>query len=269
MAMEEVEGIILFQRKHREKDLLVKIFTQPFGKMMFFVRKGQHNPAFSNQDLMDFSMGRYIADIRPRGLSFLRSAKKIKHMKHIYGDIYKQAYATYVCNLADAALEDRMSHTALFSLLADALTTINEGLDAQIIGHIFELQIMQVFGVQQQWKGCVLCGKSQGRFDYSPRYHGILCDQHAYLDDHRYHADPKAIHFIRQLAHVDLKKLSKVDLAESTKAEIKKVIDLLYEENIGIHLKSKSFIDRLSHFENHKIEWKERPRQREDSDEAY
>ena len=37
-TLEEVEGIVLYQRKHRERDFLVKIFTKRFGKIMFFVR---------------------------------------------------------------------------------------------------------------------------------------------------------------------------------------------------------------------------------------
>ena len=36
--LEEIEGIVLYQRKHRERDFLVKIFTERFGKIMFFVR---------------------------------------------------------------------------------------------------------------------------------------------------------------------------------------------------------------------------------------
>ena len=34
----ETKGLVLFARNHREKDKLVKIFTEKYGKIMFFVK---------------------------------------------------------------------------------------------------------------------------------------------------------------------------------------------------------------------------------------
>ncbi|MDU3711921.1 MAG: DNA repair protein RecO, partial [Enterococcus faecalis] len=41
MALGETKGIILFTKDFKEKDKLVKIFTESYGKLMFFV-KGAH-----------------------------------------------------------------------------------------------------------------------------------------------------------------------------------------------------------------------------------
>lgn len=50
MALGETKGIILFTKDFKEKDKLVKIFTESYGKLMFFV-KGAHrknNPLFAD-----------------------------------------------------------------------------------------------------------------------------------------------------------------------------------------------------------------------------
>ncbi len=261
MAVEEFQGMVLFHRKHREKDLLVKIFTDRFGKLMFFVRRPKTNPAFSLADLEAFSLGKFIADIQPSGLSFLRSTKQVQNMTNIYGDIYKQAYATYICNLADAALEDRHSHPAVFFLLSKAIKVIDQGMDAEIISHIVEIQMLEVFGVQQNWRSCVVCGQKAGQFDYSSKFHGILCPKHWYLDEYRYHASPKAIYFIRMFSNIDICQVSAIDLGHDSRQEIREVIDKIYDENVGIHLKSKSFIDRLEDFEKVDVDWSKRRKQ--------
>ena len=35
----ETQGLVLYSRNYKEKDKLVKIFTESFGKRMFFVKK--------------------------------------------------------------------------------------------------------------------------------------------------------------------------------------------------------------------------------------
>ena len=71
--IQETEGLILFVRNHREKDKLVKIFTEKFGKTMFFVKGANrpNNPLTSA--VLPFTNANYVGDIRTEGLSFLIS----------------------------------------------------------------------------------------------------------------------------------------------------------------------------------------------------
>ena len=62
--LEEVEGIVLYQRRHRERDFLVKIFTQRFGKIMFFVRGTKRQQGDIYHAIQPFTEAIFIADIR-------------------------------------------------------------------------------------------------------------------------------------------------------------------------------------------------------------
>ena len=77
--------------------------------------------------------------------------------------------------------------------------------DAEIITNIFEIQILHRFGITPNWTHCAICGKTDGRFDYSSKYSGILCEQHWGIDERRYHADSRAIHFIRLFSQIILR----------------------------------------------------------------
>src|SRR5699024_5581350 len=95
------------------------------------------------------------------------------------------------------------------------------------------------------WRGCVICGNTEGPFDYSSFYGGLLCKKHWSEDIHRYHADPRAIHLLRLFSVLSLDRLGKIEVKEETKREMRKILDQLYEENVGLKLKSKKFIDNM------------------------
>lgn len=250
MQLAESRGLILFSRDYKEKDKLVKIFTESAGKQMFYV-KGVHkknNPLTSV--LQNFTEATFIMNLKAEGLSFLNGAKDVKPLTTIQQDIFLAGYSTYLLNLADAAIEDKVYDPNLYQFLSLSLNLINEGYDAEIITNIFEVQILQRFGVAPIFDHCVICGKTTGRFDYSSKYGGVLCEAHFSSDEHRYHADPAAMHFIRLFNQIDLSKVKTINVKPAVKKGIRRVIDQLYDEYVGIHLKSKKFIDDMHNWQD-------------------
>lgn len=248
--LEEVEGLVLSVRKHRERDYLVKLFTDRYGKLMFFVR-GTKNPNFKLRSaIQPFARASFIADIRSEGLSFIRDAKNVQSYTSVQTDIFKTAYATYIAQLTDAALEDRKADPQLFDQLLTGMDRLEEDFDPEIIMNIFEVRFLRYFGVMPELRGCVFCGLTEGPFDYSSRHHGLLCPKHFHEDERRLHASPKAIHFIRLFSVVSFDKINTISLKQDTKTEIQRVIDILYDELVGLNLKSKRFIKKMHQWEN-------------------
>ncbi|MDH6365119.1 DNA repair protein RecO (recombination protein O) [Enterococcus sp. PF1-24] len=241
----ESKGLILFSKDHKEKDKLVKIFTESAGKMMFYV-KGAHrknNPL--TPALLPFTEAVYFGDFRSDGLSFLNGAKEITAFRKIQEDIFISAYATYLLALTDAAIEDRTYDPHLYSFLKQSLQMMNEGYDEEIITNIFEVQLLNRFGVSPNWTNCAICGETHGKFDYSVKYHGVLCERHWLQDPHRFHSNPRAVHFLRMFSGITLDKIENISLQTETKESIRQLLDQLYDEYVGIHLKSKKFIDQM------------------------
>lgn len=245
----ETKGLVLFARDHREKDQLVKIFTEKYGKLMFFVRNAKRQNNSLTSAIRPFTEASYIGQMNSEGLSFLNDVKEVSSFITIQQDIFISAYATYILNLVDVAIEDQTYDPALYGFTQQALSYLNQGLDAEIITNIFEIQLLNRFGFEFQWRGCCECGETQGKFDFSSKYSGVLCERHWHLDDKRYHADPKAIHFIRLFSAITLDKIESIDLKPETKLAIRQTIDLLYDEFTGVRLKSKKFIDQMKSWE--------------------
>lgn len=241
----EVRGLVLFSRDHREKDKLVKIFTESYGKIMFFAKR-IHQPNNPLQAaILPFTEACYLGEIRSEGLSFLNAAKEVHSFRHIQADIFISAYATYILGLVDAAIPDQEYDPALYGFCRDALRLMDNGRDAEVVTNIFEIQLLKRFGAAPQWQHCCVCGKTEGKFDFSPKYGGVLCQEHWYKDEHRYHASPRAIYFIRLFAAISYQQIESIKLKPATKKEIRQVIDQLYADYVGLHLKSKKFIDQM------------------------
>lgn len=249
-TLEEVEGIVLYQRKHRERDFLVKIFTKRFGKIMFFVRGSKRPQGEIFQAIQPFTKATFIADIRMEGLSFIRGAKNIEQNKNIQVDIFNHAYATYVSGLVDAAVEDHIPNHPMYNLLEEGLHLIDEGYNPEVISNILEVKFLHFFGVAPNFRGCSVCGKTEGVFDYSDKFHGILCSEHFFEDSRRLHIIPKAMHLVRLYSAINLETIGEISIKANTQEEIKKLIDHIYDQLVGLRLKSKKFIDDLYKWEN-------------------
>lgn len=248
--IEEVEGIVLYNRKHRERDFLVKIFTARFGKIMFFVRGSKKQRNELVQSIQPFSKATFIADIRESGLSFLRASKDLETYRDLQTDIFKNAYATYICTLADAAMEDNIINIDMYRLVEKSLELIDEGYEPDVISNIVEVKFLHEFGVSPNFMSCGVCGQTEGVFDFSDKYHGVICSNHFFEDGRRLHVNPKAMHLVRLYSVLKLEKIGDVSIKSETQADIKRLIDHIYDQYIGLKLKSKKFIDNLHEWED-------------------
>ncbi|MFV0558637.1 MAG: DNA repair protein RecO [Enterococcus sp.] len=249
MGFGETEGLILFSKDFKEKDKLVKIFTESAGKQMFFVRGVHKRNSPLAAAILNFTQGTYFGELKTEGLSFLNGAKNVTALRKIQEDIFLAGYATYILNLVDAAIEDRVYDPHLYQFTKEALLMIDQGRDPEIITNIFEVQLLNRFGIALHWENCAVCQETKGRFDYSSKYNGVLCERHWSQDERRYHATPKSIHFLRMFAAISYEQIESIHLQAETKLEIRKTLDLIYDEYVGINLRSKKFIDQMHSWE--------------------
>lgn len=70
------------------------------------------------------------------------------------------------------------------------------------------------------------------------------------MDPRRYHADPRAVYFIRMFNSINYDAINTINLKPETKKAIRQTLDQLYDEYIGLHLKSKKFIDQMSEWQD-------------------
>lgn len=246
--MKEVEtlGIVLYNRDYKEKDKLVKLFTEKAGKQMIFI-KGGNGQRFQSKDMIQpMSVSQFALNLNDQGLSFIRTHSDTKIFRQIQSDIFLTAYVTYMLNLVDMAIEDRIHDQPLFSFLLESINLVERGMDAEVVTFIFEIQILSRFGVYLDFEQCQICGKIAQPFDFSWALQGVVCQNHQEQNLNLAKEDPNVLYFLGLFSKVDLALLNEIKIKPDMKRKIRILIDLIYTENVGLNLKSKKFIDHMN-----------------------
>lgn len=238
-------AIYMFSRDHRDNDQLVKLFTREYGKKMFFLKDAKKAGYRLAASVLPFSHGVYSGFIRDTGLSYINAEKNVKQYENIFQDIELNAYATYILNLVDAAFEDNDAQPKWFDVVDRALTLIDNGIDFDIVTNLIQIQLVSVFGVQFNWAHCVECGRNDLPLDFSEKFGGMLCSNHWELDPHRWHLSTKTSQILALLSQTSIFNLNNVSVSQETKNQIWELLDSIYQNQVGIRLKSKSFIDQM------------------------
>lgn len=243
MQIRETSGLILYNRNYREDDKLVKIFTETAGKRMFFVKHAGKSKLSSV--IQPLTVADFILKINDDGLSYIEDYRDVEVYKKINADLFTLSYASYVVALADAALVDAVSDPQLFVFLRKTLELMDQGLDYEILTNIFEIQLLERFGVNLNFHDCVFCHRVGLPFDFSYKYSGLLCPQHYEKDQHRSHLDPNVPYLLDRFQNISFEELQSISIKPEMKKKLRQFIDDLYENYVGLHLKSKKFINDL------------------------
>lgn len=244
--LEEVQGIIFKRRKYKEADALCKVFSKEKGIFSLDIRGAYRPKSKLGPVTMNYSFGTYVINTNGKGISNLRTYKNIKQFDGLYHELLKQAYASYLLDLVDHAFLEYQNLGQTYDLIFTALQKINDGADPEIIKQMVELKILQAYGVKPQLKGCIVCGKTQGNFDYSLEKGGIVCEEHYALVPSRMRLNPKVVALIRTLALIKIERLGEIQIQPQLKKQSKRVINRIYTTYLDLNLKTKKFLDEIT-----------------------
>lgn len=241
----EFLGIVMFSKEYKDVDAMVKIFTNTYGKQMFFVKNlnsGQHH---LKSTLLTGTRAKFVGKINVNGLSFLKDYKEKQTLWRHMDDIEIQAYVSYFIALSDAVIDDRIVNEFIFTLLWDCLTLVEQGVDIEVIAMMFELKLLPFWHVDFQFDRCVVTKQQNIPLDISFKYGGCIAQSMWDKDVYRLKVNPNAIYIMHQLQSVPFSKVGQIKLSREIKEDIRRAIDLIYDEYVGIKLKSKQYLKDL------------------------
>ena len=238
------EGIILRGIPYGESNKIVTLFTKEAGKISAMAR-GAKKPASRLAAITQpFTHGNFLIRMG-RGMGQLDQGEQINSFRHIREDLEATAYASYIMELVDRLTEQETKHYGVYDLLYDALNAINEEYDPEAIALFVEWKMLPVAGIHPTLHQCANCGATEGEFAYSFKEVGFLCHRCFQVDRYLVRLSPTQVKLIRTFYTVPIGSIGNLTLKKSTKQFIKKIVRTIYDEQVGIHLKSRSFLDQL------------------------
>ncbi|RSK27882.1 DNA repair protein RecO [Bacillus sp. HMF5848] len=243
--LQKCEGIVVRTTNYGDTNKIVTLYTREFGKVGVMARGAKKVGSRLSSVTQPFTYGYFLVQGGNTGLGTLQQGESITPMRYIREDIIATAYASYITELLDKITEDRKSNPYVFEMLLQALQYINEGLDAQIITHIFELKALGIMGIQPNLDSCSVCGEQESTFSFSIREGGFLCERCSPQDPYRLNISTNTVKLLRIFYYFDLNRLGNINVKEQTKKELKAVITAYFDAYSGLFLKSKRFLDQL------------------------
>ena len=131
------------------------------------------------------------------------------------------------------------------NLLHEALHAINEQYDPEAIALFVEWKMLPVAGIHPILHQCANCSATEGEFAFSFKEIGFLCHRCFHMDKYLIRISPTQLKLIRTFYTVPINRVGNLTLKKTTKQFMKKLVRTIYDEQVGIRLKSRSFLDQL------------------------
>ena len=239
--IKSVEGIIIGDTNYSESSKILNVFTKEYGIIGIIskgCRKVKSNLRTVSQKL---TYGNFNIYYKENGLSTLISVDTKRFFKNILTDISKIGYSTYLIELAEQTYKQN-PNDEIYDLLISALNKIEDGFNPLIITNIIELKLLDYLGIGINLDSCNICGSQDDIITFSCSSGGYVCKN--CLTNEKI-VSQKSIKVLRMFYYVELDKISKLELSNSTIDEISSFLDEYYDTYSGLYLKSKKFLDKF------------------------
>lgn len=244
-----VEGIVIRSMDYGEGNKIITLCTEHYGKVGVLVRGAKKVRSRHAAMTQLFTYGEYVFFRQNSGLGTLNSGEIMESHASLREDLYLAAYASYACELLDRTLQDEEVGSFWFTQLKACLSGLSSGKDPQIVMHLFEMKVLQAAGYGPSFTSCISCGKTEESVYVSPRLGGKLCSSCRHHDPAALKVSPQTLKLLTLFEKMDLRRLGNVEVKNVTKAELKTVMRAFMDMQLGLKLKSLSFLDQLDKYE--------------------
>lgn len=171
----KVTGIVLSVYPVGENDRRLTILTKERGKIQVFAR-GCRKP---NHPLFGVTQPLIYCEFmitEGRRYNYLNSAEGKNYFPHLKEDLESIYYSTYFAELAEYFTVEGMDERNILNLLFVTFSAMEKGkVPLPLIRRIYELKVLQYYGIGMEVFQCISCGKTENLDTLSFEAGGVLC----------------------------------------------------------------------------------------------
>jgi DNA repair protein RecO (recombination protein O) len=241
-----VSAIVLKRRDSGEADRLLTVLARERGKLTLLAkgvrrpasRKAGHIEPFTYVDLL-------VA--RSHNLDLVTQAETRAAHRRLREDLWRNSWAYYVAELADAFTQEGDPNELAFDLLLETLERLDGDANPALVTRYFEMHLLGLAGFQPQLFRCLQCGvllKPEVNY-LSLERGGALCPEHG-AAQHDTIALPlavfKVLRFLQTRSWEDVVRLQ---LGPQVSQEVETLMSRYIVYHLERNLSSTAFIQRL------------------------
>lgn len=246
MSIVKTQAVVLRYADFKEADRMLTLFSPELGKIQA-VARGCRKPRsrlLSAAQLLCY--GDFML-YKTRNLFILSQAEVKDSFFDIRNDVEKFAYAVYILNLTEEAVNLEEGNYRLFHLLLHILTYLAyDDFNPEDLLHIFEIKLLDILGYRPQLGYCVRCSTSlKMPLHFSTQEGGLVCHQCYNRSNNGYTIQMGTVQTFKHVLNMDLKRLKVIGFTPTVRKELDTILSRYLEERMEKSFKSRSFIDQL------------------------
>lgn len=243
--LHRVEGIVIRSMDYGEGNKIITLFTRELGKVGVMARGAKKMNSRHAAIAQLFTLGEFVFFKSGSHMGTLNHADIIASHQRLRGDLPLCAYSAYVVEMVDRLQTDHDPNAYVYEQTKAALDGIEEGKDAQIITHLFEMKMLMQAGYSPNLEQCAVCGSETNNPLVNIRLGGLLCLNCSLREPESVVITEGVLKLLRLFARADLNRLGKVEVKPETKAILKSLMRGLLDEHIGIRWRSRHVMDQM------------------------
>lgn len=242
MGLFKADAIVIRSRDFGEADRIITYYSDQYGKREA-VARGARRPRSrlvgSTQVFSRVSLLLFLG----KNLDTISQAEIKAPFRSLREDLTTMAYATYLCELVDSAIEPDDPHAGLADLLIGSLERLAGGAEPELVRTAFEARFLVMLGFMPQVEECVSCGSKPGPY-FSAELGGVVCgncrEEAGWLP-----FSPGAAQSLRRLMDSDPDRFSVLRLEGQVGKELRTALRRSLLARVGRRIKSLDFLESL------------------------
>lgn len=248
MGVYNAEAIVIRTRDFDEADKILVLLTREEGKVQA-VARGARRPRNRYA-----AAGQLFTQVKAslfhgRSLDTLSQIEIVESFRYLREDLVRMAYGSYVCELMDELVRERLRHESTYLLLLTTLHLLNEpGYDPEPILRAYELKLLSILGFRPSLSQCVVCGNELGeapQVRFAPALGGVICPTCPSEGEVVLRLSRGTLETMKRLLDGDIRKAHMVRVAGDLGREIDRALTEYVNQRTERKLKSKEFLDTL------------------------
>jgi DNA repair protein RecO (recombination protein O) len=241
-----VEGIILQHADWGEADRLVTVFTRELGKVRAIAKGVRKMRSRKAGHLEPFTRAALLL-ARGRDLFILTQAEAIETYPATKDDLVGLGYAAYLVELLSSFTYEEEENQALYRLLANSLSRLNQGDDPQRVVHYYEIRLLELAGYRPQLFACAHCEaeiRAEDQF-FSVILGGVLCPKCGRQAPGARPISVDALRYLRHFQRSSYAEACRAQIPPAIYQEIETLMDFYITHLLEKRLNSPGFLRRM------------------------
>ncbi|PIQ97645.1 MAG: DNA repair protein RecO [Nitrospinae bacterium CG11_big_fil_rev_8_21_14_0_20_56_8] len=249
MGLYKTPGIVLRSMDLGEKDKLVTLMTEKFGKIKCVAKSARRMKSRFGASLEPLSYVHILYFGKEyQTLYQLNQADIRKSFQHIRENLDKLYRGLYFVELIDSLVTEGHPEPQLFDLLLEGLETLQEGNDLEPLCRLFELRIMAGLGYTPRLDLCISCklDPGPGELGFSFLRKGVLCGPCTRKYQPETRITPGTLNTLRRMLSIEIRNSSRLKFPRGMEEEIGAITRRMVLAHLGRELRTYAFIKNMA-----------------------